>query len=537
MYRPHLKKPSTPNRDSSFSIPEDCPGLQNHRIARTVSDEDVEARREFTDFFNAPRCFAINTNKGSPPGNMSAVNGKFFKAISECITGDEFIFFRFTYVPANAGCTDNAQNWNIEPKNKYKLTPPKPISVRLELMNPERNLEKVQNPVIFVRSATSREPLKEYLTTLATSQEARTKLIARKLTGVMPVSIAHAELLVDAAIDKKILQARINAIEPLIGFWKLPVEVRSRVYELACAAWGQLWPLPEMPQSGRNTILPPPEQGRLFGNWVIHDNGYLEPRRSAEQSSLARFDLARGQYLGFEEVSNGVQRRRMIGTPALLACSRQVRAEVIKVVYVQPEYCFSSIFEFHKFISGLRNDSLESLRKVRVAMPVVDTLILLSLARKCLPVEEAEAIYDLFKMSWPSPRQQLRRQQLRQYLDSAFKENDQTFARAQQMRFTNLTVDPLWEMTALNTSGSRMAQTSGRPDEMSAFSIGESDIHVCRLLLVKLIKWTIDHWETMGVSPPKLHIAWPDSISEGEMAELEALSHEYKQAEIDVSNV
>jgi hypothetical protein len=266
---------------------------------------------------------------------------------------------------------------------------------------------------------------------------------------------------------------------------------------------------------------------------IDHTNGFIERLRPAGVSLPRSVDL-HVQDDELQEMPCDMRRRRVLQTPALLGCSRQVRAEVIKVAYVQPEYCFESIFHFHEFISRMRNESLESLRKVRVAMPIVDLLILFSLARKCLPIEETEAVYDLFKMRFPPPREGLRRQQLRKYLDEAYKDNDQIFSRANMMRFTHLTVDPLWDILDLNTNHSRMERISSRADEMSGFAIiGEHDIRVSRLLLVKLINFTIDVWKNMDIDPPKLEIVWPRSIGEVELAELQVMNREYKKAEID----
>ncbi|KAF2104242.1 hypothetical protein NA57DRAFT_70458 [Rhizodiscina lignyota] len=536
--------------DPRYQIPRDCNVLNNHRISHNVSYETAKARREFTDFFHAPGCYDETLNLSCPEEHMSDVNQKFYFEIRRYLMPQPVhpSFFRVTVGPVKPECNDFAQDWTFQPLDKYKPQPAKSMTARLELMSP---LPRTPAPVtlesafghnmapatIFVRSTTSREPLKDFLATLEMAQEGRTKQIAKKLTWVTPAGTAHAELLVDAAIDKKILKARVDAIEPLSDFWKLPLELRSRVYEIACGAWGQLRPQRILPydESFRNHI----EGQRDCGRFIVQLTGLILPKRvrgifPSLLSSLMRPDSFEQLPSDHEE---GIEDdRRSVLIPALLTSNRQVREEAIKVIYVQPEFRFSSVSCLHEFISGLRNDSLESLRKVNVRMPVVDTLILFSLARKCLSFDEAAAVYRLFKKRRITHGERLLHFRLKRYLEERWEENDKVFERAHMMRFTHLTVDPLWDDTGLR-SHREMTVRSQAHFELEDFAVPDHQIQTFRLLLVKLVNLTLDIWENMGVDRPQLRIVWPESIAERELVELEAMNQHYRTEEIDFSEV
>lgn len=450
------------------------------------------------------------------------------------------------------------QGWVFQPLEKYKSKPVKPLTVQVELLS----LPSDKLPVIYVRDDYTREGLAVFLHSLEVRQEARTKRVAERLTGISPRSWVHAERLIDAAIDKDILQDRVKRIEPLTGFWSLPLEIRSRVYKLAAGADGQFWPvshdlfnrlIPQRPwgyeglpvMRGFNSAPDQhflPRSSRIAReqrlSWHGQDDPFEPTQSDMDASGQPEIDMSYRRSVG------------LLLTPALMSSSHHLRSEAVEAVYGQAEFCFFALDEFHNFLSKLRKDSLCSLRKVRLDMPLSYLMALFSLGRNCIGEMERETFDAALRMQTSSD--DFRRFDFPGSPDypipmpivNRISQNDRIFAEvATVLRLTRLTVNLSW-VTGQHP-WSLVPPASFRAGPLSAqrrFPLWMQDrwkqkglsVQTNRLLLVKLMNLTLDMWTKVnGSDRPRLVIIWPDDVLPEQLQQLNVVNAHYRN--IDVS--
>lgn len=549
-----VSAPGTRDRidELRYAVPEDDAYLRDHRPSYRMTGQMKEARKQYTDFFHVPGCYAETTNLSQPPENISPVNAKIFEVFKRDVSSgastrfrfghalpesDDFAFFRFTLQPVRAEDSSQAQDWVMQPLEKYKPKPVAPVTTKIELLtSPMAPLERT---TVFVRSNFSRELPRDFLETQRIAQEARTKSVAKGLTGVSPLSILHAELLIDAAIERMVISERPGH-KSLPGFWSLPVEVRARICQFAMEAEGDFWPVDtaEFHQRNPDTCLRPLADhcarcgttARDHDRYLIFTSGLIVPRRVVK--SLPNFQTDQ-KFSSFDfssvhgHTNEDVVAQLVPSTTTLLRASKRLREEAIQVLFVQPTYCFDEVAHLHHFISNLRSDSLSSLRKVRLCMPLDSLLIVFSLARNGLTPDEKEILHTvLLPKNWYDPNRRppgTANPPRVKLFEQEYLANDAVFVdRSDLMRFTHLSID-------VEDSRDRWVFDPGEA-HMAKYARHRQ---LGRLLLVKLVNLTLDFWAQSNDSRPQLGFTWPSEMAEDSREALDVMNQIYKTVQVE----
>lgn len=545
--------------DMDRAVPVDDEFLRKWRPSRNVDKELEDARLRYTSFFHAPGCYQSTTNLNEAIPDMSPVNARIFDVFKETynknlevardshgtqkIRTSEYTFFRFALAPVDPDSTAQRQEWAIIPLEKYRPKQVKEIRIQMELLTSPRT--PTSSSVVFVRTFDSRVTPAEFLYNQAMAQSFRTKAVAKALTGVKPSSIVHAELLIDAAIERDIIKARMEAQEPLTDFWKLPMEVRGRIYQLAADAQGEIWPLDlhtyhrYHPEILYNKLCGSLERREYasHGSNLIFTNGLILPASLACLMQTYAYEPIVDTD-GEVPQADGSDSYRTLSTPALLRTSKGVRAEAIQVLFMQPTFCFSRLTHLHDFVKNTPDDALSSLRKMKLDMALDDLLLVFSVARLQLTSSETEVLKSfLGSHSTLAPAMHLQQWRTARALfphpcEKLFTENDAVFVeRSESMRFTHLTLDvkadptPESDFSAVqagmpNTQGHGQLADPERPQQLG------------RLLLVKLVNLTLDLWAQQSGDRPLLMIRWPADVQADHVEALEIMSKVYPTTEV-----
>lgn len=547
----------------AYAVPKDDEFLRKWSPTRKVDQSIINARRQYTDFFHLPGCYEKTTNLDHPPENMSPVNKKIFEVFQnihrkaleinrnrhgDIIPGThDYTFFRFTLRPVNPEDTSQNQDWLLQPLEKCKSKAVVSTKVKMELLSKPK--VSADTAVVFVRTLSSRETPERFLDDQSFAQGHRTKIVAKALTNIKPISLVHAELLIDAAIERKITLARMQFVKPLPAFWKLPAELRGRIYQLAANAEGDIWPvdIKEYHRTHQTLLLKTLRSCVLnhnhftFGENLIFTQGLIMPKSIASLVPSFAKDGSFGDlwYGSLDDdlddlLNNGPgdmhdTDHEPFATPALLRASKLVRMEAIKTLFMQPTFCFSKLSQLHQFVSNTLDDALSSIRKMRFSMELDDLLVIFSLARKALTFDELDLLdRALIPKRWFDPRamredRQSRRQSARPW-DKQFEENDQVFvSRSDFMRFTHLTIEV--------QAASARSSFDGTPGGGNAADYAKQ-LHLGRLLLVKLINLTLDSWASKNNCRPHLDLIWPDNIEEDDLEALNIMGKVYMSTEV-----
>lgn len=526
-------------------------------MTRKLDEAIIKQRREYTDYFHFPGCYGDTTNLSDPPEDMSTVNKKVFEVFKHLhqktrvfdldrhgqvqTKVQDWIFFRFTLKPLDPTDESPTQPWLFTPLDKYKPKAMVPTVIRMELMTSA--MARYEKPVVFVRTYDSRVAPIEFLDSQRIVQGFRTKAVAKALTGIEPVGNMHAELLIDAAIERNIIMTHMKMVTPLPDFWKLPAELRGRIFQLAAEAEGNISPIsietyhrdrPGLLLSKLHPLVRSYGHA-LHGENLVFVNGFILPKSVASIVPSYREDgnFSTIWYHGDteHETSSGDDKGEfnVFATPALLRTSKLVREEAIKVLFVQPTFCFTEVSHLHKFVTDSLDDTISSLRKMRLSMSLRDVLVVFSIARRGLTFDELEALDTVFD-SGPVSHARIpvgRRQPIQRRhrgWEKRFDENDAVFLeRADSMRFTQLTVEVRERNESLYSGGFGTREHN---------TTDEKQTHLGRLLLVKLINLTLDSWAQKNGSRPQLQIIWPHDLAEDKREALAVMGTVYMTTEV-----
>lgn len=538
-----LKSRMAERASRPFAVPDDDLLLKRHHVGSSASLVDVQARAEYTNFFHCPEKGSYAQSINDPPANMSDVNSRIWAAFLEWYNAIPGVkLFRLSLRPVNPENDALNQDWIFEPLEKYKSRPEKSVVAKAELLT----LPSEHRAVIYIRDQFSRNSFEGFLDSMKVQQEARTKHVAKHLTGTIPQSVTHAERLVDAAIDRKILQARLERTQPLVGFWSLPVEMRSRIYQLAAGADNQFWPT----ELETYNFIHPKSRDDYAGLPVMRGshslNGVDQALTLVRNVNSSPVGTAAAEIL-----------EQVCLTPALLSANSQMRSEAVQAIYNQAEFCFFQLSDLQHFLLNLKDDSIAALRKLRLEMPIKDLLTLFSLGRLGLSWDEntfleslrtSLAYLDDYTNSYTGLKTRVR---------ATTAKNDEIFSGiASAMRLTHLTVDMTsvgghfattdeGENPTFGQIPGSIIQLGANPHGFAPAGAVHSDVdmdrdaklvHMARLLLSKLINLTLDFWKRENNSDrPQLHLIWSDKISPDQKKEFDLMSQHYLT--IDVSQL